>query len=760
MSNPVDRRRLRQQQPDVRPGMGNADIWGTPIGGVPTSPTPLSSLPSASASTPRVPSVGSPQAPLAPKPLSPITPSPLAPSSPSSPPGAVRPLNGLSVPPTAPVSPTNPSSVDKAGDLALQGTIHAAKGLWAFSQEISSSAKAHNVSSLLDMSVTGLQASGILTGVGLVGWVISFALPPFNFMFAVVQAGLISAVGYLGLFATLQVFKPSSDSSSTSAPTPPPTSPISSIPSTPPSLFDYDDAEDDDDEDEDEFDSFDDDEDDEEDEDDWSDLAPKTLPTPSAAPNYESLMEAPINITPGTQTRSFLYEKALEGLIAISPSVGQMKDYSESSNYWAEMEEKLQGIAEAIGTPEDKLPDLKALRSNEFIIQMTFTRTPRIDKLAADLANTYRYDKFGKEINPNCFSSSAEFGDSATITIFRGTDPGMFSVKDLLTRERDYFTNPDNIMPVVLGITADGDPLVVDFAKVTSLSISGSPRMGKSWLAKSILNQLTLFNSPKDIHFYLGDPKGDISEYVNFNPPHVAMKELTVEGILDMIRYLVQVEAERRKTVFREAGNFKEIFEFRKANPSVDIPFIFLILDEMGTIHSKLQEAGKDKLNEYRTLLSRLTTELPALGIKTIFTPHRMVDNMIPKNTYALIQNRITTAASPDAVNDNLGVSSKDFPMLVSKVGDLGIKMPQVRDDRPTLARAAVLAPTGQDMVKFEGYISSLWGKLEPGYKASDTLPKTDEEVYNSLPVWQPTSPEWEFEGDDVTDTPDFWKTL
>ena len=450
---------------------------------------------------------------------------------------------------------------------------------------------------------------------------------------------------------------------------------------------------------------------------DWNDLIPDEEPAEDV--DYDSLesdLES-LNMQKGTQTRQFIYETLTKGLPSISPKFADMRNLRKGSAEWAIWAELIRDAAKQVGTRNDLLPDLEDASENPFMFKLTINRTPRMktQAIADEIANTYKYDDDGNLEYPNAYATSAESGSRAFISVYKGAKIGMISLADMYAASPDvqkFVRDPKTEMPVVIGTTGDGSVKAVDLLKAPAIVVSGEPRSGKSWIVKLILNQMCAYMSPNDLHLYIGDPKNQISEYANYDLPHVRRKEYTVDSVIDMLRYLVNTEAPRRKNIMQQYG-YVNVLEFRRDHPEVTFPFLYVVLDEMMSLANAM---GKEDAREYRELIERFVSEFPALGMRAIFIPHRVKNDVIPKSVSELISVRITAKSASDAsAAENLGLNSaSEFPYKLSNAGDVAVRIADINDGAPTYLRAAVLAPDTKGMERLESYIGHYWDKLDP----------------------------------------------
>lgn len=703
----------RNQEPEFAPGMGDDSVWGMDSG--PSSAPPLDPFGSSSRSS----SFDSPFGGGSNDPFGSSrsgfgssSPSPFG--GPSSDP--FSPSFGQQGPPPASFGQQGqqPQTASEAiSQAAQQAASKAGRNSYEFTKAAVVAAKSHTAASVSGMGATTMKTSGVISVAGAGMWLLSNFLPALTVGYYILVGAAVSALVGIATFAggylidqkddvreQLRRPAPDPDPEPVADPQPLPVFDEPEPASTPAP------------EPEPEADGW-----------DWNDLIPDEEPVEDV--DYDSLESdlENLDMKKGTQTRQFIYETLTKGLPSISPKFADMRNIREGSAEWAIWAELIRDAAKQVGTREDLLPDLKDASENPFMFKLTISRTPRMktQAIADEVANIYKYDDNGNLEYPNAYATSAESGSRAFISIYKGTKIDMISLADMYASSTDaqkFVRDPKNEMPVVIGTTGDGKVEYVDLLKAPAIVVSGEPRSGKSWIVKLILNQMCAYMSPNDLHLYIGDPKNQISEYANYNLPHVRRKEYTVDSVIDMLRYLVNTEAPRRKNIMRQYG-YVNVLEFRRDHPEVAFPFLYVVLDEMMSLANAM---GKEDAREYRELIERFVSEFPALGMRAIFIPHRVKNDVIPKSVSELISVRITAKSASDAsAAENLGLNSaSEFPYKLSNAGDVAVRIADINDGVPTYLRAAVLAPDTKGMERLESYIGRYWDKLDPARPAEE----------------------------------------
>lgn len=697
----------RNQEPEFAPGMGDESIWGMDSGPSSSSFDDPFGGPSRSSSFDS-PFGGGGNDPFGSSRSGFGAPSPSPFGGPSSDP--FSPSFGQQGPPPASFGQQGqqPQTASEAiSQAAQQAASKAGRNSYEFTKAAVVAAKSHTAASVSGMGAATMKTSGVVSVAGAGMWLLSNFLPALAVGYYILVGAAVSALIGIATFAGGYLIDQKDDVREQLRRPEPEPEPAPVVEPQPLPVFNEPEpASTPSPEPEPEADGW-----------DWNDLIPDEEPVEDV--DYDSLESdlERLNMQKGTQTRQFIYETLTKGLPSISPKFADMRNLREGSKEWAIWAELIRDAAKQVGTREDLLPDLKDASENPFMFKLTISRTPRMktQAIADEVVNIYKYDDNGNLEYPNAYATSAESGSRAFISVYKGAKIDMISLADMYAASPDaqkFVRDPKTEMPVVIGTTGDGSVKAVDLLKAPAIVVSGEPRSGKSWIVKLILNQMCAYMSPNDLHLYIGDPKNQISEYANYNLPHVRRKEYTVDSVIDMLRYLVNTEAPRRKNIMQQYG-YVNVLEFRRDHPEVTFPFLYVVLDEMMSLANAM---GKEDAREYRELIERFVSEFPALGMRAVFIPHRVKNDVIPKSVSELISVRITAKSASDAsAAENLGLNSaSEFPYKLSNAGDVAVRIADINDGAPTYLRAAVLAPDTKGMERLEAYIGHYWDKLDP----------------------------------------------
>lgn len=419
-------------------------------------------------------------------------------------------------------------------------------------------------------------------------------------------------------------------------------------------------------------------------------------------------------LTPGMQNRAFLFEQYYKVMQSITPNFENMEELMEGSEVFNKYNEAVMEIAVRNSVDLGK-SDLimHKVRENKFLTQIVITANKSFNAqvFAQGLEQMEKLDSYGRVVNPEVFTTWAENGRETYINIVKGVSPKV-TVKDIWTTKKDFFLDPSNEMPVALGITEFGEPIVYDAFNMETMVVVGKPRKGKSWVVESIFSQICMFNSPNKVQFYIGDTKdtgGSTWSYINV--PHIRRREYSDDRVLSMLREVLEVEAPRRKAMFAKY-QVDKIQKLHTKYPEVDMPYLYIVVDELTNFSYRMTD---DVRKEFHSMLVRFATEMPFLGVRLILIPHRINNKEIPVSVTNNVNGKIIVAGEPKAIEDTLQAKPKEFPYSIGgMVGKMGVRMPEVNSGLPTYVKAAVLAEDEDIFREYYNFIAVIWNKLDP----------------------------------------------
>lgn len=440
------------------------------------------------------------------------------------------------------------------------------------------------------------------------------------------------------------------------------------------------------------------------------------------AMDKEEVLASLPQLDKGVYTRQFLYDSIYPVLSEVTPKFNKEREYDSDSNIFLAFDTKVKEAGEVLGIKPDNLPYLEELKETLLTIELKVTRNTKYnaEELGNEVAKIFAFECDDEEISNAVYANTVTVGKHAYITIFTGEN-ALVSLRDMYNNTKDYILNTDVKMPVVIGIDQKGKVIVTDIKKDdTCMIIAGMPRSGKSWFVQAVLLQMCLYTPPSELNLYFFDPKADTSDFKRFTLPHVkgfASQYVDDSGnvvnpdekkIMDLLRWVVTVEAPRRKKLIGTAG--VNIWDFKKKNPDVKLPLIYLIFDEMVTL-SKME---KEQESQYQSYLDMIVTQFPNLGIRAMFIPHEVKNQIISKTAYDSVKSRISVRGSAEHIEASTGTKERNFKYKLTHIGDMAVKMDAVNSGNPTFVHSVALSTSNEENNDIFEYVRRLWSRIEP----------------------------------------------
>lgn len=430
-----------------------------------------------------------------------------------------------------------------------------------------------------------------------------------------------------------------------------------------------------------------------------------------------------------TQTRLYLYEEFCRVLPIINPDFAKLRTVSENSDDFIIFDKVLRDASIQVGTSEEKIPELLELRENQFIIQIKASRPIGLkeDDIANEIANIYSRDEYGGVVHEGVYTTTSSVGSSYIINIFKGEN-SIITLADTYKEVKDFILNPSIKKPIIMGVNELGKVWSFDAENVFSYIISGKPRSGKSWSVVSLVLQLCMYSSPKEVNFEVFDKKGTTSDYCSMKEylPHFKRFESNGKCILARLRYLVTVEADRRKKILEE-NNVIAIADLKEKGVDADIPYLYVLVDE---IVGLVATFSKDEHAEFKDLMNVLITQMPNLGIRLILVPHRVTNDIVPKTTYTNVGCIACVRSDNKEIINTLDITKKDFPYDLTNKGDMALKTGEVNKGKTVFCHGIAITSSNERNVDTYKFIGSLWGKLEPEDKTANSSQTGEREEY------------------------------
>ncbi len=222
-------------------------------------------------------------------------------------------------------------------------------------------------------------------------------------------------------------------------------------------------------------------------------------------------------------------------------------------------------------------------------------------------------------------------------------------------------------LPLVLGKTANGTPLIVDLTKMPHILIAGSTGSGKTVCVNSIIMGLLYHYTPDDLKFVMVDPK--MVELACYNTiPHMLTPVVTdVRKASHSLNWVVN-EMENRYKLFATCGvrniqtfnsrpiseeNLKETEGIESENVvPAKLPYIVVVIDEL----ADLMLVARDKVEG---IILRLAQLARAVGIHLILATQRpsvdVITGVIKANFPARLSFKVSSKVDSRTVLDTSG---------------------------------------------------------------------------------------------------------
>lgn len=413
-------------------------------------------------------------------------------------------------------------------------------------------------------------------------------------------------------------------------------------------------------------------------------------------------------------TKSFLYEKIIDYLKENQPDFG--KNTELQGRKFELLCSAVDEAGEQIktGKSEDTVYLIKATEKL-FYIDLEIHRAKwikNIENFKEEIISIYRYHEELGNKGKGIYGTCEAVGDKIFIKIMKGAT-AMVTLKDTYKEVETEVLSRKYKMPIVLGIDLEGGVAIQDFWGVNSILVTGMPRKGKSWFVQAIITQMMFYFSPRDLNFYIFDPKGDISDFKDMTMPHVRKFVSKEDAMLKELKHVVEVEGPRRKKIIGDAG-FVNINDYKEKNPDAEMPLLYIMIDEVVTLAESMDKETKD---EFQSLLLVLVSQLPALGIRIIMVPHVVKDQIIKKSTTDLIPCRVSVCGDAGHIESSTGTKERDFPEKLTHPGDMAVRF---NNDPTKFIHSVILTTSNLDNADLFDFLTKLWCKLDPeSYKGS-----------------------------------------
>ena len=198
------------------------------------------------------------------------------------------------------------------------------------------------------------------------------------------------------------------------------------------------------------------------------------------------------------------------------------------------------------------------------------------------------------------------------------------------------FNKKEIKLPIALGKSISGNPIVVDLASMPHLFVAGSTGSGKSVCINGIIVSLLYKHSPDNCKFILIDPKMlELSSYEGI--PHLLTPVITEAKKATMALGWIVQEMENRYKLMTSEG-VRNIDGYNQKH-KLKMPYIVVVVDEMSDL---MLVSGK----EIESYVQKLSAMARAAGIHIIMATQRPSVDVITGTIKANFPTRISFQVS------------------------------------------------------------------------------------------------------------------
>jgi len=258
----------------------------------------------------------------------------------------------------------------------------------------------------------------------------------------------------------------------------------------------------------------------------------------------------------------------------------------------------------------------------------------------------------------------------------------LIGLKEILSSET--FTKSKSTLSMGLGKDINGQPIVVDLAKMPHLMIAGATGMGKSVGLNAIILSILYKAKPDQVRFIMIDPKIiELASYANI--PHLLTPVMTNMNEAASALWWCVNEMERRYTLLakfsvRNIESFNEkLLRAKKSgkpllDPSFDsktakegeqhpeleaLPLIVIVIDEYADMLAALAQQDRAKSKRVESLIVRIAQKARAAGVHLIVATQRpsvdVITGLIKSNIPTRISFKVSSKTDSRTILDQSG---------------------------------------------------------------------------------------------------------
>ena len=258
----------------------------------------------------------------------------------------------------------------------------------------------------------------------------------------------------------------------------------------------------------------------------------------------------------------------------------------------------------------------------------------------------------------------------------------MIGLKEILSSEA--FTKAKSALSMGLGKDINGQPVVVDLAKMPHLLVAGATGMGKSVGLNAIILSILYKASPEQVRFIMIDPKiVELASYADI--PHLLTPVVTNMNEAASALWWSVNEMERRYSLLAKFGvrniesfNEKQRRAKKAGKPLLDpsfnpetakegekhpeleaLPLIVIVIDEYADMLGALAQEDRAKSKRVESLIVRIAQKARAAGMHLIVATQRpsvdVITGLIKSNIPTRVSFKVSSKTDSRTILDQAG---------------------------------------------------------------------------------------------------------
>jgi len=232
---------------------------------------------------------------------------------------------------------------------------------------------------------------------------------------------------------------------------------------------------------------------------------------------------------------------------------------------------------------------------------------------------------------------------------------GLVTIQEMVASPE--FRQSKVAIPICIGMTLHGKPLVADLAKLPHLLIAGATNQGKSVGLNTMIISLLIAFTPDRLKLIMVDPKAvELTVYEDL--PHLLAPIATEAKEAKLLLHHMVDEMEHRYSLMR-AKKARNIIEYNsKVKSGEKLPYIVGIIDE----YADLMMGAKSESKDLEVAVVRLGQKARAAGLHLILATQRptanVVTGLIKANMPGRLAYKVASSIDSQVILDRPGAES------------------------------------------------------------------------------------------------------